>query len=69
MQFFYNNFKNLLLDDTFNGYHYIAVNERLNHTAAVDKCLSLGANIASILSDEEDFFIRRLMSEEYCGEG
>ena len=59
----------LLSADDFNGYHYIAVNEHLSQSEARNHCLQLGADLASILSEEENSFIQTLTSVEYCGDG
>ena len=56
-------------DDFFNGYLYIAVNERLSQPNAKSNCEALGATLASVLSDEENSFIQTLTSEEYYGTG
>ena len=58
-------------DGFFGGNLYIANNERLIQPDAMFDCESLGATLASILSDEENSFIQTLTSVEYsnCGTG
>ena len=58
-----------LSDDVFNGYHYIAVNDPLSQADARSNCQQLGADLASILSEDENSFIQTLTSEENCGDG
>ena len=59
----------LFLEGDFNGFHYIAVDEPLSQADARSNCEALEAQLASIWSEEENQFLQRLTSEEYCGPG
>ena len=53
-------------DFTYNGHLYLVVNDYLTQNDSQANCVSLGANLASVWSHEENSRLLEVTTEDYC---
>ena len=55
-----------LSDFTYNGHLYLVVNDYLTQNDSQANCVSLGANLVSVWSHEENSRLLEVTTEDYC---